>query len=57
MTRAVTEAVNHPDPGHFLKVAQAEMRGDTLRRHAVSLAVQGRSTISEAMRVSNQFDD
>ncbi|MBD8542903.1 MAG: GspE/PulE family protein [Massilia sp.] len=57
MTRAVTEAVNHPDPAHFLKVAQAEMRGDTLRRHAVSLAVQGRSTISEAMRVSNQFDD
>lgn len=57
MTRAVTEAVNHPDPGYFLKVAQAEMRGDTLRRHAVSLAVQGRSTISEAMRVSNQFDD
>ena len=57
MTRAVTEAVNHPDPGHFLKVAQTEMRGDTLRRHAVSLAVQGRSTIAEAMRVSNQFDD
>jgi len=57
MTRAVTEAANHPDPSHFLKVAHAEMQGQTLRRHAVALAVQGRSTIAEAMRVSNQQDD
>jgi len=57
MTRAVTEAANHPDPGHFLKVAHAEMGGETLRRHGVSLAVQGRTTIGEAMRISNQLDD
>jgi MSHA biogenesis protein MshE len=57
MTRAVTDAANHPDPSHFLKVAHAEMGGNTLRRHAVQLAVQGRSTVSEAMRVSNQLED
>ncbi|WP_288380180.1 GspE/PulE family protein [uncultured Massilia sp.] len=57
MTRAVTEAANHPDPSHFLKVAHAEMEGETLRRHGVGLAVQGRTTISEAMRISNQIDD
>ncbi|HAV37923.1 MAG TPA: MSHA biogenesis protein MshE [Massilia sp.] len=57
MTRAVTDAANHPDPAHFLKVAQAEMAGDTLRRHGVQLAVQGRTTIAEAMRISNQVDD
>ncbi|MFN3790627.1 GspE/PulE family protein [Massilia sp.] len=57
MTRAVTEAANHPDPSHFLKVAHAEMGGETLRRHGVSLAVQGRTTIAEAMRISNQYDD
>ncbi|MGX9219091.1 GspE/PulE family protein [Massilia varians] len=57
MTRAVTEAANHPDPSHFLKVAHAEMGGETLRRHGVSLAVQGRSTIAEAMRISNQYED
>ena len=57
MTRAVTEAANHPDPSHFLKVAHAEMEGETLRRHGVGLAVQGRTTISEAMRISNQLDD
>ncbi|MDB5745983.1 MAG: type secretion system protein E:ral secretory system protein N-terminal [Massilia sp.] len=57
MTRAVTDAANHPDPSHFLKVAHAEMKGETLRRHAVQLAVQGRTTIGEAMRISNQMDD
>ncbi|QOY96389.1 Flp pilus assembly complex ATPase component TadA [Massilia sp. UMI-21] len=57
MTRAVTDAANHPDPAHFLKVAHAEMGGETLRRHGVSLAVQGRTTIAEAMRISNQQDD
>ena len=57
MTRAVTDAANHPDPAHFLKVAQAEMAGDTLRRHGVQLAVQGRTTIAEAMRISNQLED
>jgi MSHA biogenesis protein MshE len=57
MTRAVTDAANHPDPSHFLKVAQAEMDGDTLRRHAVQLAVQGRTTVAEAMRISNQMED
>jgi MSHA biogenesis protein MshE len=57
MTRAVTDAANHPDPSHFLKVAQGEMGGETLRRHAVQLAVQGRTTVGEAMRISNQTDD
>ena len=57
MTRAVTDAANHPDPAHFLKVAQGEMGGETLRRHGVQLAVQGRTTVGEAMRISNQTDD
>ena len=57
MTRAVNDAVNHPDPGHFLKVAHAEMRGETLRRGAVRLAIQGRTTVAEAMRVSNQSEE
>jgi MSHA biogenesis protein MshE len=33
------------------------MAGETMRRHAVALAVQGRSTVSEAMRISNQLED
>ena len=57
MTSTVVDAANHPDPSHFLKAAHAEMAGETLRRHAVQLAVQGRTTVSEAMRISNQLED
>jgi len=57
MTRAVNDAINHPDPGHFLKTAYTEMRGETLRRSAVRLAIAGRTTVAEAMRVSNQAEE
>ncbi|MGZ8293094.1 MAG: GspE/PulE family protein [Telluria sp.] len=57
MTQAVVDAANHHDPAHFLRAAYAEMGGNTLRRHAVALAVQGRTTVSEAMRISNQLED
>jgi MSHA biogenesis protein MshE len=57
MTRRVAEAASNPDPSHFMKVAQAEMGGDTMRRHAVELVVAGRTTISEAMRISSQLED
>ena len=57
MTRGVVDAVNHADPSHFLRVAQAEMGGNTLRRHAVQLASAGRTTVSEAMRISSQSED
>ena len=57
MTRTVVDAANHPDPAHFLKVATEQMAGETLRRHAVQLVIQGRTTISEAMRISNQTED
>jgi MSHA biogenesis protein MshE len=57
MTREVVDAANHPDPAHFLKAAHTQMAGETLRRHAVALVVQGRTTISEAMRISNQLED
>ena len=57
MTEAVTDAANHADPSHFLKAAQAQMAGETLRRHAVALAIAGKTTVSEAMRISNQFED
>jgi MSHA biogenesis protein MshE len=57
MTQSVVDAANHPDPAVFLKAAHTQMAGETLRRHGVSLAVQGRTTISEAMRISNQLED
>ena len=57
MTEALTDAVSRHEPAHFVKAAQAQMGGRTLRRHAVALAVGGKTTVSEAMRVSSQFED
>ncbi len=57
MTEALTDAVSRHDPAYFVKAAQAQMGGRTLRRHAVALAVAGKTTVSEAMRASSQFED
>ena len=57
MNEEVASAANHEDPAYFMKIGNAQMAGETLRRHAVALVVAGRTTIGEAMRISNQFDD
>jgi MSHA biogenesis protein MshE len=57
MTQTVVDAANDPDPAVFLKAATQQMGGHTLRRHAVQLVIQGRTTIAEAMRISNQLED
>ena len=57
MTESLADAANHHEPGYFLRAAHAHMGGQTLRMHAVSLAVAGKTTVAEAMRISNQFED
>lgn len=56
MTEAVANATHYDDPTHFMKVAQAQMAGETLQRHAVMLVIAGKTTVIEAMRISNQLD-
>ena len=56
MTEAVVDAVNQPDTGVFVHVAREQMGGNILRRDAMRLVVAGRTTIQEAMRVSNEFE-
>lgn len=56
MTEAVAEAANNYEPTQFMKVANAQIGGQTLRRHAVSLVVSGKTTVAEAMRISHQFE-
>ncbi|MBS1190741.1 MAG: type secretion system protein E:ral secretory system protein N-terminal [Rhodocyclaceae bacterium] len=56
MSDKVVEAINHGDPAVFMQAARQQMGGETLRRDAVRQALAGRTTISEAMRVSNQFE-
>ncbi len=57
MSDTVVEAINHEDPGEFMRVARQQMAGETLRRDAVRLVLAGRTTVSEAMRISNQFEE
>jgi MSHA biogenesis protein MshE len=57
MSNELVEAINVDDTAHFVQTARKQMAGETLRRDAVRLVVKGRTTIEEAMRVSNQFED
>jgi MSHA biogenesis protein MshE len=57
MTNDLVESINRDDTGDFVQTARKQMAGETLRRDAVRLVVQGRTTIDEAMRISNQFED
>jgi MSHA biogenesis protein MshE len=57
MTGPVVEAAGHEDPAAFVRAAREQMRGNTLRRHASQLVVAGKTTVAEAMLVSNQSDD
>lgn len=57
ISAAVAHAASDPDPQVFLAAARQQMAGNTLRRHAVTLALAKRTTVAEAMRISNQFDE
>lgn len=57
MSSALVEAINHGDPNEFIQAGREQMAGNTLRRDAVRLAVEGRTTVDESMRVSSQFEE
>ncbi len=57
MTNELATAASHADPARFIKMAQTQIGNQTLRRHAVTLVLEGKTTISEAMRVTNQLED
>ena len=57
MSKELVEAANHGNPSEFMRIGREQMAGNTLRRDAVRLVLEGRTTVSEAMRISNQFDE
>ena len=57
MNNALVEAASHDDPNTFIKLGRQQMAGHTLRKSAVDLILQKRTTIAEAMRISNQLDE
>lgn len=57
MNNELADAANHHDTNHFIALAREKMAGRTIRSQAVRLAIEKRSTVSEAMRISNQLDE
>jgi len=57
MTGPVVEAANRDDAQQFIRVAREQMASNTLRHHAAQLVAAGTTTVEEAMRISNQFED
>jgi MSHA biogenesis protein MshE len=54
MTETLAEAAGQGDPAVFVKAAEKQLDGWTLRRYAVHLVTRGRTTVAEAMLISNQ---
>jgi MSHA biogenesis protein MshE len=57
MTKAVVDAAHSEDNTYFMEVAKRQMGGNTLRKNAIDLVLSGVTTVSEAMRISNQIDE
>ena len=54
MTETLADIAAQSDHAAFLKAAEKQMDGWTLRRYAVRLASEGKTTVAEAMSISNQ---
>ena len=57
MDREMVEAAAHDDATHFIQVAHTHLQGKTILSHALAQMKQGRTTITEVMRISNQVED
>jgi MSHA biogenesis protein MshE len=57
MTKAVVDAAHADDNERFIEAAKAQMAGNTLRKYAIDLILSGVTTVSEAMRISNQIEE
>jgi MSHA biogenesis protein MshE len=57
MTHTLVEAANHEKPAEFVRMARQQIGNATLTHDAVRLALTGRTSIDEAMRISAQLAD
>lgn len=57
MTDELAMAANMPDTNIFIKKARERLKGKTLRDQSLQLAVEGKTTLEEIMRVDNQFEE
>lgn len=56
MNNELVDAISHNDIRHFRALAHQQMVDKTMRYNAVQLAIAQRTTVTEAMWVSNQFE-
>ncbi|MBI5910454.1 MAG: type II/IV secretion system protein [Betaproteobacteria bacterium] len=57
MDAALTAGVNREDTTEFSQLAVRHMAGKSMRHHAAQLALSGKTTVSEAIRVSSELED
>lgn len=57
MNRALADAAAHDSSVHFMQTAREHMRGKSILDHALEMLQQGRTSVTEVMRVSNQVED
>jgi MSHA biogenesis protein MshE len=57
MTHPVVEAANQPDVNVFIRAARLQLGANTLQGDAMRLVREGRTTVEEAMRIGNEFED
>ena len=56
MTQALVQAANSGEPIEFVRLAREQIGDATLLHHALRLVGEGRTTLDEAMRVSQHVD-
>jgi MSHA biogenesis protein MshE len=56
MNNELVDAISHNDIRHFRALAHQQMVDKTMRYNAVQLAIAKQTTVTEAMWVSNQFE-
>ncbi|WP_200934428.1 MULTISPECIES: GspE/PulE family protein [unclassified Methylophilus] len=56
MTNDLAMAANMPDTNIFIQKAREKLKGKTLKDQSLQLALQGKTTLDEIMRVDNQFE-
>lgn len=57
MTNDLAMAANMQDTNVFIQKARERLKGKTLRDQSLQLAMQGKTSLDEIMRVDNQFEE
>ena len=57
MTPELVNAIHNGQANEFLEAGRRQLKGRMLADHAVQLAIAGRTSLTEAIRVASQFQD